>query len=385
MNSTNTKELFNFFSISDELILTELPLPYDLYINSSTVESRVHFVKILKRNETLKQQEIKILKDKYYQFYLHEYDRSNFLNSLKSSNNQDDLKKIEFIKENTIRYLDQLFNRKNELNTNALKKIINECEQNIKVMIEFIKGKDISEVQKIISSVSFHDFYTFDHSINVSMYCISLFNTIKPNALEHEIILAGMAGLLHDIGKILVPTHILNKPDKLNTDEMAFIKKHPKFGYDLLVNIKCNCENINIDLIRRVILEHHENFNGTGYPHQLEGSSIHMLSRLTSICDFFDAITTKRAYHEVLNVEVALALMSKSKGKKIDPNLFEAFAKKIDYLEFQEKLDLVFPEDFDPCQPTKTLPLENLKPHYKIENFDKDEYEKNKKIKKRAI
>lgn len=371
MTDNNIKELLNFFSISEGLILTDVAIPYDLYINSSTLQDKVHFVKAYKRGEILSRIEIRQKKEKYYQFYLHENDRANFLASLVHISESSDIQKADFIKESSIRYLDQIFARKKELNTPALTEIINECMASVKAMVELIKGKDVADVQKIISSVSYHDFYTYDHSINVSMYCISLFSTLKPNATTEEITMAGMAGLLHDIGKILVPTHILNKPDKLTSDEMDVIIRHPKIGHDLLANIKCNCSGVDLDLIRRVILEHHENYNGTGYPNKIDGAQIHILSRLTSICDFFDAITTKRAYHQVLSVEKALALMSHSKGKKIDPKIFDVFAKKIDYLTFKAKLDMVLPEDFDPCQPTNVLPLRELKPHFKVEHFDR--------------
>lgn len=360
-----------FFSISDDLIVTEAPIPYDLYINSSTLSDKVHFVKAFNIGESLTRAEIRHNKSKYYQFYLHEGQRALFLESLSQISSKSDIQKAEFIKESSIRYLDSIFTRKEDLNTLALAEIIDECMASVRAMVELIKGKDITEVQKIISSISFHDFYTYDHSINVSMYCICLFSTLKPNASLEEKSLAGMAGLLHDIGKILIPTHILNKPDKLDTEEMNVITRHPRLGHDLLLNVKCQCSGFDMDLIRRVILEHHENFNGSGYPNKIDGAQIHMLSRLTSICDFFDAITTKRAYHQVLSVEKALALMSHSKGKKIDPKLFDVFAKKIDYLTFKAKLDMVLPEDFDPCQPTNVLPLRELEPHFKVENFDK--------------
>ncbi len=364
-----------FFSVSDELILTDKEMPYDLYINSSTLNEKVHFVKAFKKGAILNRLEIRQNKIKYYQFYVHEDERSAFLDSLSFLSDNHETKKAEFIKNSTIQYLDSIFSRKDRLNTLALGEIINECMVSVKALVELIKNKDIQEVQKLISSISFHDFYTYDHSINVSMYCICLFSTIKPNATTEEKSMAGMAGLLHDIGKMLIPTQILNKPDKLDSEEILIINRHPKLGFDLLQNVKCQCQSVDMDLIRKVVLEHHENYNGTGYPNKIEGAQIHMLSRLTSICDFFDAITTKRAYHQVLPVEKALALMSHSKGKKIDPKLFDIFAKKIDYLTFKSKLDMVLPEDFDPCQPTNVLPLRELKPHFKVENFDRDSNE----------
>jgi hypothetical protein len=115
--------------------------------------------------------------------------------------------------------------------------------------------------------------------------------------------------------------------------------------------------DIRAELVGRVIIEHHENFDGTGYPNRLAGRQIHMLSRITSIADFFDAITTKRSYHEPLTLEDAISLMSNSQGKKIDPDLFQFFVKHTQQMELRKHLNQELSADFDPCQPCKELPL----------------------------
>jgi hypothetical protein len=111
-----------------------------------------------------------------------------------------------------------------------------------------------------------------------------------------------------------------------------------------------------------VIFEHHENFDGTGYPNRLSGNQIHMLSRITTIADFFDAITTKRSYHEPLTLEDAIALMSNSQGKKIDPGLFQFFVKHTQQMELRKHLSRELSADFDPCQPCRELPLVPVAP-----------------------
>ncbi|MBP9682130.1 MAG: hypothetical protein KBD76_12045, partial [Bacteriovorax sp.] len=99
---------------------------------------------------------------------------------------------------------------------------------------------------------------------------------------------------------------------------------------------------------------------------------IHLLARVTAIADFFDAITTKRSYHEVLNTEDAIAVMSKSVGKKLDPLLFELFTKNIKQLILLGKTHKELPDDFDPCQPQNVLPFNPPKPKFKVESFGTD-------------
>ena len=127
------------------------------------------------------------------------------------------------------------------------------------------------------------------------------------------------------------------------------------------------------EIIKRIVHEHHENFNGSGYPNNLAGIDIHLLARVTAIADFFDAVTTKRSYHEVLSTEDAIAVMSKSVGKKLDPLLFELFTKNIKQLILVGKTHKELPDDFDPCQPQNVLPFKNPKLTFKVESFGADE------------
>ena len=205
------------------------------------------------------------------------------------------------------------------------------------------------------------------------MYCISLFKAARPDALKEEIVMAGLGGLLHDIGKIKISTEIINKPDKLSDEEFNIIKGHPSYGLELLMENPCpDCNGVDFTIIKRVVYEHHENFNGTGYPKKLVGEDIHLLARITAIADFFDAITTKRTYHEVLSTEDAILVMSKSVGKKIDPELFEIFKQSVKQLVLTGKNHKELPEDFDPCQPQNVLPFRNPK-GFKVEGFGKEE------------
>lgn len=375
----------NFFSISFDLIAVDRAIPYDLYVNSSANENKEKYVRIYPKNDSITSDELKLFKKKYFQLYVHESQREQYLKSLIFCSTVPDSQKSEIIKDSAIHYLDKLFDVDKEFTTEFLSETLQGCKTTVESMVDVIKDYDVSKLQSLIGTLSFHDFYTYDHSINVSMYCIALYSAAKPHAPKEEIVLAGLGGLLHDIGKVKISTDIINNPDKLTDEEFEVIKKHPDYGYNLLVENSCDCEGVDFDIIKRIVHEHHENFNGTGYPNKLAGLDIHLLARVTAIADFFDAITTKRSYHEVLPTEDAIAVMSKAVGRKLDPDLFEIFTKSVKQLVWNGKINKELPEEFDPCQPQNILPFRTPKPSYKIEGFaDKDKERPLGKIKKKV-
>lgn len=350
-----------YFSISAELILTEAGIPYSIFINSSSLEGRERFVCIARRGELLSASDVARFVAKYRRLYLPEEDRGAFLGSLCriSGDGGDSLDRAKtgVLKDSAIHHLKTLF--EHECTTEVLSKTVIECRDVVEGMIDALdRYDDIDRLRELIGSLSFHDFYTYDHSINVGMYAILIFRQLHPDASHREIIEAGMAGLLHDLGKLGIPNRILNKADKLTDEELEVIRKHPRHGSELLGKVEgCSGAGMRLELLSRVILEHHENFDGTGYPSQIAGTRILELSRIIAIADFFDAITTKRSYHEPLSVADAVGLMSKCRGKKIDPELFELFSEQIESYRPSRELRRELAGDFDPCQPHRELPL----------------------------
>lgn len=365
----------SFFSVGFDLILLEENLPYDLYINSSTRENRERFVRVFPKDGRLQKEDIETFREKYHQLYVLESQRRDYLTSLVSHDDYTDVQKTEVIKDSAIIYLNKVFDPDKEFTTEILEETIEGCRDSVECMIDVLEDYEINEVQDLIGDLSFHDFYTYDHSINVSMYCISLFKAIKPGAKREELVLAGLGGLLHDLGKIKIPTTIINNPGKLSDEDFDMIKKHPDFGGELLDEGSHCCNGVDFEIIRRVIMEHHENYNGTGYPHKIEGKDIHVLARVCSIADFFDAITTKRSYHEVLSTEDALAVMAKSVGRKIDPKIFEIFCENVNKLGLVGKVKEELDDEFDPCQPHNVLPLVAPKIKKQAEDIFKKEGE----------
>jgi HD-GYP domain-containing protein (c-di-GMP phosphodiesterase class II) len=155
------------------------------------------------------------------------------------------------------------------------------------------------------------------------------------------LIAAGMGGLLHDIGKRKIDYNIINKTTKLTPEEWDEIKKHPGYGKEYLKEIP----NIP-EPTKCVVFEHHENFDGTGYPRGLKEDEINRLAKVVTIADVFDALTTNRSYHKAMPPSQALNTMFGMQPGKFDPTVFKSFNKN-----FDTKTHLKLDNDFDPCQP----------------------------------
>ena len=163
---------------------------------------------------------------------------------------------------------------------------------------------------------SYND-YTYIHSINVASLCMSFAYHLKWDDIELQII--GEGGFLHDIGKTLIDLKILMKPGKLTDTEFSEMKKHPLHGKDILVK-----QDIQ-DKVQKVVTEHHECIDGSGYPNKLRGEQFSKYGKLTAIVDVYDALTTDRCYQKAVDSEEAIHTMSNLSGK-FDPELFQEFA-----------------------------------------------------------
>jgi putative nucleotidyltransferase with HDIG domain len=135
------------------------------------------------------------------------------------------------------------------------------------------------------------------------------------------------AALLHDIGKLAVPEHILNKPGKLSAAEYSKIMIHPVVGADILSNVEFPYEVVPI------VKHHHERFDGGGYPSGLRGDEIPLAGRIVAIADVFDALTSRRRYKAALSVDQAVDIMLRERGTHFDAELLDLFVDHLDEIE----------------------------------------------------
>lgn len=344
------------FSVSFNMIVSNQTVPYDIYVNSSSVEDRERFVRVFKKDDFLSADDLWNFRSKYIQLYVAEEQRAFFVKSLQSTEAGNDQEKALILKDSAIGHLETLF--AHDFTVDVLGQTILGIRDVVDSMINVLQNYDIDRLRSLIASLSLHDSYTYDHSVNVSMYTITLYKAVYPNATNLEIMQAGMSGLIHDIGKVKIPTNVINNPGNLSPEDGKMIKKHPEYGVDLLAEASGNLPaEFNVPVLARAVLEHHENFDGAGYPRKIAGEQIHKLARIVAIADFYDAITTKRTYQESLNEEEALALMEKYSGKKLDPELFKIFKSLTRYANAELHTDLKISNDFDPSQPHEKLPV----------------------------
>lgn len=165
------------------------------------------------------------------------------------------------------------------------------------------------------------DDYTYMHSVAVCALMIALARQLKLD--EQQVREAGLAGLLHDLGKAMIPHEILNKPGKLTDAEFAVIKTHPTEGHRLLLEGSGVGEST-LD----VCLHHHEKMDGSGYPKGLKAEQISLLAKMGAVCDVYDAITSNRPYKNGWDPAESLKRMAEWQGH-FDPVVFQAFVKSL--------------------------------------------------------
>ena len=166
------------------------------------------------------------------------------------------------------------------------------------------------------------DDYTYMHSVAVCALMIALARQLD---LDEELTQRlGIAGLLHDLGKALMPMDVLNKPGKLTDEEFAIIKTHPEEGYKLLL-ASTGADDIALD----VVLHHHEKTDGSGYPKRLKNEEISLHAKMGAVCDVYDAITSNRPYKAGWDPAESLRRMAEWSNGHFDPTVFQAFVKSL--------------------------------------------------------
>lgn len=202
-----------------------------------------------------------------------------------------------------------------DLNVGELKAVIEE------ITSELVKNEDI--LLNLVSLKSASD-YTYEHSVNVSIVCISLGKMLGYS--ESELFKLGMGGMLHDIGKTLIPEEILNKPGPLTDYEYQLMKNHPELGFNYLQQLDTVSP-----LSRIVVFSHHERVDGSGYPRGLKGSEIHEFARVAAIADVFDALTSDRVYRDKWPTYKAAEYIMNNTERFFDYQLVKKFLPQISF------------------------------------------------------
>ncbi|MCF8109691.1 MAG: response regulator [Desulfohalobiaceae bacterium] len=171
-------------------------------------------------------------------------------------------------------------------------------------------------IQVVARTVEARDPYTAGHQQRVAVLAAAIAK--KMNLNEDAIQGISMAGTIHDLGKIAIPSEILSKPTRLSEIEFGIIKSHPQVGCDILSGIEFPWQ------VDRMVLQHHEKLNGSGYPNGCSGDEILLESRILTVADVVEAMASHRPYRAALGIETALEEIAKNKGLLFDPQVVEA-------------------------------------------------------------
>lgn len=199
--------------------------------------------------------------------------------------------------------------------------IASECAVSIKkaLLFEEIRGMLFSISESFSLAIDAKDSYTYGHSKRVSEMATTLARSVGLS--EESVRWIKLAALLHDIGKIGTPEDILHKDGILSDYEMSRIREHPATGAKMLGHIRRMQE------ISHWIMHHHEKYDGSGYPSGLKGEDIPFQSRIITVADCFDALTTNRPYRPAFTKEEAVNIMKEQAGAHFDPVIFDHFVR----------------------------------------------------------
>jgi len=177
----------------------------------------------------------------------------------------------------------------------------------------------IATVNTLASTVEMRDQYTAGHQRRVTMLACAIAEEM--GLTEEQFDGLRLAGLVHDIGKIAVPAEILSKPGRISETEFNIIKTHPQAGYDLLKEIEFPWP------VARIVLQHHERLDGSGYPQGLKDGGIMLEARILGVADVVEAMASHRPYRPALGIEAALEEITKNRGVLYDPEVADVCAR----------------------------------------------------------
>jgi putative two-component system response regulator len=208
----------------------------------------------------------------------------------------------------------------------------NNLEQEVRKRTEEIRLTQLETVRRLGVAGEFRDNETGAHVLRMSHICSMLAKKLGLSETYCEMIL--YASSMHDVGKIGVRDAVLLKQGKLDDEEWKLMKRHPQIGAQIIGNQRSEL----MTLAREIALNHHEKWDGNGYPCGLGGDEIPVSARIAAISDVFDALTSQRPYKEAWSIEKAVALISEESGRHFDPAIVEIFIDNIDeIIEIKER------------------------------------------------
>jgi putative nucleotidyltransferase with HDIG domain len=180
-----------------------------------------------------------------------------------------------------------------------------------------IHSADAPLIKSLLQTLKEHDAYTFRHSVRTVRLSVIL--GMACGVFEERLRVLRHGALVHDIGKVFIPGEVLHKPGSLTREEWEVMLRHPTDGARLLQDLPAGAG------VARVVAEHHERWDGRGYPRGLRGGQIDFNARVVAVADAFDAMTSRRSYRRAMGYDEAAAELERCAGTQFDPRVVSAF------------------------------------------------------------
>lgn len=216
------------------------------------------------------------------------------------------------LKQMAMKSMNSVFKNINNSNSKQASESLAVVEDLIEYVIE------CGDVSKSLCDIKTYDNYTYVHSLDTGIMTTFLGESLGFN--QNELIELGKGGILHDIGKTKISSSIINKKGKLTEEEYLEIKKHPKYGRDIL------SKNMSIsEIVLKAVIQHHERINGSGYPYGLSGNEISKYGKVVGICDVYEAVSNDRIYRKKFTPNDAYELILGGSGTMFDEEMVRKF------------------------------------------------------------
>jgi putative nucleotidyltransferase with HDIG domain len=223
----------------------------------------------------------------------------------------------------------------------------------------------LATIEALALAIDAKDQTSQSHIRRVQLYAAAVARSLGMN--ENDIQGVKTAALLHDIGKLAVPEHILSKPGPLTPEEFQKIRAHPKVGADIISAVPFPYP------VAPLILSHHERWDGKGYPAGLKGEEIPLGARILSVVDYFDALMAERPYHKAMNFDAAIGLLQQEASKGLDPAVVSKFIELLPGLQEEAaKLEMAIRKPVAEDAPQKGTPATGLTPEPTKKNVFED-------------
>ncbi len=299
----------NYFRIRLSTIRPEKVTAFDIYVH---IDGR--YILYVRAGDKISDGKIKVLhgRDTGDSFFVELKDKSTYQAWVKEEINSEltnPFEKAAILRESSVALMEDLFENPD------VNQALDDSRPIIKDFIDLMEKAP--EAMGFMISLSGHDFYTYNHSLDVSIYSLGLGKALGYNAMTLEEL--GVGALFHDVGKRNVSLDILCKKGGLSDAEWEQMKMHPQYGL-VILNDHPNIS----DAIKAACFEHHESWSGNGYPQQLMGEEIHPFARIVAITDTYDAMTTQRSYNVPMSPIDAVTMMKDKLATRYDPDILKA-------------------------------------------------------------